>query len=140
MDEIIKKTFVNRILASEKDRFGKSQSRAIQRLLNFRSGKLMNERKYETTEEGLMGGRLTLTIPAYGRFLDIKPKNRKLSENHRKFRKLKAFPIYNRYAFGHYYAIADQLMYGLTEAVRESIKSELGNTIIKKLWSISSKK
>jgi hypothetical protein len=131
MNEMIKKAFVSRILASEKDRFKGSQSRAIQRMLNFRSGRLENDRTYETSTDGSMDGKLTLTLPAYGRFLDIKPKNRKISENGRKFRKLKAFPIYNRYAFGHYYAIADQLMYGLTEAVRATIKDELKDVTVK---------
>ena len=124
-DLTIKKAFVAKILDKEKERFNTNQSRAISRMLNFRSGNLLEKREFSISSPDMMDGQLSLKIPVYGRFLDIKPKNRKMSQNHKRMRNMKQYPIYNCFAFGHYYSIANQLMYGLTEAVAEDIKQNL---------------
>ena len=129
MDALVKKAFVKQVLKEEGKRFNRNQGAAIAKLLHFHSGRLDRDRPHSVESGDVMDGRLTVSIPAYGRVLDIKPKNRKLSKNldrmtKRGYRR-RAFPIYNRFAFGHYNAIAYRLMYGLTEEVAENIKKEL---------------
>ncbi len=129
MDTLIKKAFVKKILTEEGETFDKNQSAAIGKLLNFHSHKLETGRSYSVTSGNELDGKLTMSIPAYGRVLDIKPKNRKYSSINRKNLndrrvKRKAYPIYNRFVFGHYNTIAYRLMYGLTNEVADNIKNQ----------------
>lgn len=127
----IRKEFVKQVLEKEGKLLHENQSRAIAKLLNFHSNRLYEGRDMDVKAEDALDGKMTLTIPAYGRFLDIKPKNRKTGKNTenkyeswRRNRRAKSFPIYNRFVFGHYYALAYKLMYGLTDEVAEGIKKQ----------------
>ena len=133
MDTLIKKAFVKKILQEEAKRLDKTQTAAIRKLLNFHSGRLDRDREQSVSSGSELDGMLTLSIPGYGRMLDIKPKNRKFASNisknrlklHDRRSKRKAYPIYNKITFGHYNAIAYKLMYGLTNEVADNIKKEL---------------
>lgn len=127
---LIKKEFVKQILSEEGKELHDNQTKAIAKLLNFHSNRLMDDRPWKV-EEGseVLDGKYSFTIPVYGRFLDIKPRNRVIQAQDkythwRQRRRSKAFPIYNRFVFGHYYTIAWRLMYGLTEEVAEGIKQQ----------------
>lgn len=124
---MIQAKFVERVLKEEGAELHKNQSRAIAKLLHFHSNRLSEGRDMDVdTDEG-MDGELSLTMPGYGRVLDIKPKNRTPFKDFKAQRRRKAFPIYNRFVFGHYFTIAYRLMYGLTEEVAEGIREELGD-------------
>jgi len=126
---LVKKEFVRQILHEEGTELHDNQGKAIAKLLHFHSNRLFDDRPYDVESGNAMDGKLSASIAGYGRALDIKPKNRKIQEqdkytNWRKRRRTKAFPIYNRFVFGHYYTIAWRLMYGLTEEVAENIKKQ----------------
>jgi len=128
METLVKKAFVKQVLQEEAKRFNKNQTAAIRRLLTFHSNRLDTSREQHVSGGNDLDGELTLTIPGYGRVLDIKPKNRKQSSNIDRLQKRKtrrkAYPIYNKYTFGHYNAIAYKLMYGLTDEVANNLKKE----------------
>jgi len=126
---LVRKEFVRQILREEGKELHDNQGKDIAKLLHFHSNRLMDERPYSIKSEDSMDGEFSMSIPGYGRVLDIKPKNRTISEQDkythwRQRRRTKAFPIYNRFVFGHYYTIAWRLMYGLTEEVAENIKKQ----------------
>lgn len=125
---LIQKAFVKQVLQEEGRELRDNQSKAIAKLLNFHSNRLYDDRRTKVNSDGQLDGQLTMTIPAYGRVLDIKPQYRNRPESKyerwRKRRRAKAFPIYNRFVFGHYYTIAYRLMYGLTEEVAANIKKQ----------------
>jgi hypothetical protein len=126
--ELIRKEFVKQVLEEEGRELHKNQSAAISKLLHFHSNRLHDERPYSATQTGDMDGMFSMSIPIYGRFLDIKPKNRKSTGGKygkwKKQRRTKAYPIYNRFVFGHYYTIAYKLMYGFTNDVADTIKKQ----------------
>lgn len=126
---LVRKEFVKQILQQEGKELHDNQGKAIAKLLHFHSNRLMDTRPFRVESEDSMDGQFTTQITAYGRFLDIKPKNRVIKEQSkythwRQRRRTKAFPIYNRFVFGHYYTIAYRLMYGLTEEVAAGIKKQ----------------
>ena len=126
----IRKEFVRQILEQEGRELHDNQGKAIAKLLNFHSNRLFTERSVSVEGGDDMDGKLTLTIPAYGRFLDMKPKNApSKSENKyihwRNRRRSTAFSIYNRFIFSHFYTIAYRLRYGLTDDVVAGIKKQL---------------
>lgn len=126
---LIRKEFVKQVLEAEGHELHNNQGMAIAKLLHFHSNRLMEQRELEVTQSGDMDGTLTLNIPVYGRFLDIKPKNNTIKEDDkykawRNKRRKQAYPIYNRYVFGHYHRIAYKLMYGFTNEVANSIKQQ----------------
>lgn len=133
MDTLVKKAFVKQVLQEEAKRFNKSQTAAIRKLLAFHTNRLDTSREQHVSGGNDLDGELTLTIPGYGRVLDIKPKNRKQSTNLFRLQKRrsrrKAYPIYNRYTFGHYNAIAYKLMYGLTAEVAEGLKKQFTDNL-----------
>ena len=127
---LVRKEFVKQILSEEGKELHDNQGKAIAKLLHFHSNRLANDRPYSVASSDAMDGKFTMSIAGYGRALDIKPKNRVISSqdkynNWRQRRRTKAFPIYNRFVFGHYYTAAYRLMYGLTEEVAENIKKQL---------------
>jgi len=127
----IRKEFVKQILQQEGKELHDNQSKAIAKLLNFHSNRLMDDRSFTVTSNDDMDGQLTLTIPDYTRFLDIKPKAAATQNKYthwRNRRRTTAFPIYNRFVLGHYYTIAYRLMYGLTEEVAAGIKKQFETT------------
>ena len=126
---LVRKEFVRQILQEEGKDLHDNQSKAIAKLLHFHSNRLMDTRPFHVESQDAMDGQFMTQIPAYGRFLDIKPKNRVIKEqtkytHWRERRRSKSFPIYNRFVFGHYYTIAYRLMYGLTDEVVENIKKQ----------------
>lgn len=121
---IIKKEFVRRILQDEANRFEKNQALQMRRLLTFHTGTLERERQFEVTSDDSMDGKLTHKHKAYQRFLDIKKKTRS-SKTNRIQRKQK--PIHNTFVFGHYYSIANRLMFDFTNDVADGIKRDLEN-------------
>jgi len=126
---LIRKEFVKQVLQEEGKELHDNQGKAIAKLLHFHTERLYDERPYSVKSGDALDGKFTISIPGYGRALDIKPKNRNIGAvekyaNSRKRRRSKAFPIYNRFVFGHYYTIAYRLMYGLTEEVAAGIKKQ----------------
>jgi hypothetical protein len=126
----IRKEFVKQILQQEGKELHDNQSKAIAKLLNFHSNRLYDDRPFTVTGGDDLDGKLTMSVPDYARFLDIKPKAKETKNkyaNWRNGRRTKGFPIYNRFVFGHYYTIAYRLMYGLTEEVAAGIKKQFEN-------------
>lgn len=126
---LVRKEFVKQILEQEGKELHDNQGKAIAKLLHFHSNRLMDERPFHVESDDAMDGEFSISIAGYGRALDIKPKNRVIKEQSkythwRQRRRMKAFPIYNRFVFGHYYTIAYRLMYGLTEEVAAGMKKQ----------------
>ena len=126
---LVRKEFVKQILEQEGKELHDNQGKAIAKLLHFHSNRLMDDRPFHVESDDAMDGEFSTSIAGYGRALDIKPKNRVIKEQSkythwRQRRRMKAFPIYNRFVFGHYYTIAYRLMYGLTEEVAAGIKKQ----------------
>lgn len=119
---IIKKEFVRRILQDEANEFKENQGLALRQFLNFHTGKTESERTFIVSADDSMDGKLTIKMKAHIRFLDIKKKTT-ADDGSRINRKNR--PIYNRFAYGHYFSIASRLMYDLTDDVVESIKKDL---------------
>jgi hypothetical protein len=129
---LVRKQFVKQILQQEGKELHDNQGKAIAKLLHFHSNRLMTDRPYSVESGDTLDGKFKTKITAYGRILDIKPKNRTINpetkfSQFRQRRRITAFPIYNRFVFGHYYTIAYRLMYGLTEEVAENIKKQFDN-------------
>jgi len=133
MDREIIRAFVKKELEQIGKDIDQAQERAISKLLHYRTGRLINYRVFDTREGEYIDGQLTITHPAYERFLDIK-KRPKVSANVEDWRKRrtkpKAYPIHNRIIMGHYNRLADRLMFGLTEEMAKEIKSQLDNETI----------
>lgn len=121
MSEIaIKKQFVKEILADEGKRFKRNQGMAMAKLLTFHTNNSIRRRSTEVTSQSNYGGKLSITQQANVRFLDIKG-----SKKTKRRKRKKAYSIYNRFAYGHYFSVANRVMYEFTEDVRQRIKSEL---------------
>jgi len=126
-DQAIKKAFVKEILIDEGKRYIKNQGLAMRRLLLFHTNQSFSRRKYVVgdTNNDSFDGKLSITQQINVRFLDIKKKG----INRFNGRRAKNYPIYNKFAYGHYYSIAERLMFELTDDVRLRIRNELkGNT------------
>ena len=129
---LIRKEFVKQVLEEEGKELHDNQGKAIAKLLHFHTNRLYDERPYSVESADDMDGEFSMSIAGYGRALDIKPKNNQISAQDkythwRKRRRTKAFPIYNRFVFGHYYTIAYRLMYGMTDDVVAGMKKQFEN-------------
>lgn len=114
----VRARFIKKTLEAEGDDFLKRQTNRITSTLHMRTGRLLSGRKilvYGGNDE--FDAKMTLDHPAYERFLDI----RHLS-NQRKGHKRN---IHNRLIFSTYGKIAERLMWGFTDDVRETLKSEI---------------
>ena len=131
MQSKIKTEFVKRALLDIGKEIDKAQGAAIQKYLNYRTGRLLDDRKFDVSRGDFMDGQLTITHPIYERFLDMK-KKKGGSNNVNKWRnrKKKIYPIHNRIIMGNYNRLAYILMYGLTEEVASAIKKDLDNQTI----------
>lgn len=124
----VKREFVRQKLTEEGRDLLDEQGKAIRKLLQFRTGHLLNDRTMSVSSSDSLDGNLEFTIPSYGRFLDINPKRRNTTNtsNFGYWKKRRsrnfAFAIYNRYVFGLYYGLAYRLRYGLTDDVAAAIK------------------
>lgn len=116
-----KNEFVKRILQDEGQRLKRNQGIEIAKRLKFHTYNLINDRHISVTSGDDMDGQLSLTHPAYQRFLDIKRKIRNKRTN-----KVytKRYRIHNRFVMGHYYSIANRLMNELTDDVAAAIKKD----------------
>jgi hypothetical protein len=121
VDTIVKKEFVRRILEDEGKRFEKNQGLAMRKFLHFHTGLTERSRLFKVETADNFDGKLSIRHLARQRFLDIKRKSR--STKTRRVQRISR-PIHNRFAFGHYYAIAYRLMYDFTEEVASGIKAQ----------------
>jgi hypothetical protein len=134
MSSKIKTEFIKRALENFNKRVDDAQTAAIRKLLHFKTGRLENNRTFKTETGNGFEGKAVITHPDYERFLDIKKKAR-VSENVQHWRKRirgkqKSYPIHNRIIMGNYNRLAENLMYGFTEEVKESIKRDFDNQTI----------
>ena len=106
--------FVLDTLESEGKKFEKYQGEAIRQKIRTRSGHLLSARRIAVRGGSDMDGQLTYTHAVYERFLDMR---------RTKFRRRRR-RIHNRFIFGAYASIAKRLMYGFTEEVAESYRSQ----------------
>jgi hypothetical protein len=120
-ERAIKLEFVRRVLEEQARELDKRQTQRIERYLKFRTGYLLKQRQTEVSKGASDEGRLTLTVPIYARFQDMK---KKTSSNRKKFQS-KNRPIYNVPTMRVYNATAKKLMFFFTREVAEQIKKEL---------------
>jgi hypothetical protein len=120
-ERAIKLEFVRRVLEEQARELDKRQTQRIERYLKFRTGYLLKQRQTEVSKGSSDEGRLTLTVPIYARFQDMK---KKTSSNRKKFQS-KNRPIYNVPTMRVYNATAKKLMFFFTREVAEQIKKEL---------------
>lgn len=131
MDTNIKTEFVKIELEKIGVAINDDQTRSIRKYLNYRTGHLLNDRKFDVIKGNYLDGELQITHPNYERFLDIK-KRPKQSDNVTEWKKrtrgkLKSYPIHNKIIMGNYNQLAYNLLYGLTEEVAKDIKTQLNN-------------
>ncbi|MEQ8548750.1 MAG: hypothetical protein RIC03_12610 [Cyclobacteriaceae bacterium] len=115
---VIKKRFVEQILKDEAARYKKNQGLAMRKLLTFHSNNVIASRVFTVNKSDELDGQLNMQHSIVQRFLDMKKKGGK---------RKKSYPIHNKFAFGHYYSIANRLMSDFTEEVRSQIVKEFGN-------------
>lgn len=117
----IKQRFVKSILEDEGRRLLRNQTQAISQKLKVRSGRLLSSRHTSVSNASSDGGQLTFSHTIYERFLDMKRlqySSKKVKQNRR---------IHNRFAFGHFYSIAQRLTSEYTEDTITRIKAEFNN-------------
>jgi hypothetical protein len=115
----LKKLFIRSILEDEGSRFLRNQGREIRAKLNFHTRRLFTDRKMNIVGgTNKYEGKLSISFPAYLRLLDAK-RNPK-GKDGRKIRK--GYQLYNRFAMGHYYAIAFRLQNDYTDEVALNIR------------------
>lgn len=120
-----KSLFVKKVLSEHSATYLKNQGLAIRKRVKFHTGNVYNNRTAAVTTDDQMDGKIIITHTAIERFLDIKRKIRSRATNRVKTRSLR---IHNRFAYGHYYGIAEDLMYGATEEALDAIKKDF-NTL-----------
>jgi len=117
-----KAEFVKRVLIDEGKRYHKNQGLEIQKRLQFHTKRIYNARSEQVSADNSMDGQLTIKHTAYQRFLDIKRKVRNKKTNRLNQRR---YRIHNRFVMGHYYGIANRLMFELTDDVKDAIIKDL---------------
>lgn len=123
ISETVKKRFVKEVLEDEAKRFIKNQGLALRKQLQFHTSKTFNDRSTTVTSPNEANGKLSISLKANIRFLDIKKKGAK--REGKSLKRRKQFHLYNRFAYGHYFHIGERLMFELTDDVVARIKSEL---------------
>lgn len=118
---IIEKKFVQQVLQDEGQRFLRNQGRELRKKLHFHTHRIINERSAKVTTSDTMDGKLTISMVAYLRLLDSRRNTKRRGS---KARDRKGYQIYNRFAMGHFYAIAQRLQTDFTEKVRTAIRRE----------------
>jgi hypothetical protein len=120
MNSLIKKEFIHSVLTEHKHRWLKNQTALfISKKIQFRSGRLLSDRKINISDNRVMEGQLRFKHPDYERFLDIKRK-RKNGTGYKR-----GLQIHNRFVYGHYFSIAKDLAWGLTSEVMKNLKKEI---------------
>lgn len=97
--------FVTDTLQKAGRRMLQHQTWAIEDSYQERSGELLRSRRVDVS-----GSDFRFTHPIHERFLDIKARKRGRGASGKR--------IHNRFVYGTYLGIAEQLMYGFTEEVR----------------------
>lgn len=119
-----KAEFVKRVLLDEGKRYHKNQGIEMEKRLHFHTNRLYNDRTEQVSADNSMDGELTIKHKAYQRFLDMKKtvRNKKTNRlNQKRYR------IHNRFVYGHYFGIANRLMFELTDDVRDAIIKDLNS-------------
>lgn len=121
-DNLIRQRFVGKVLKEQSDEMLKYQEAGMRKRLHFHTNTLVNSRKMSVQEgENYLDGQLSYEHVAYERLLDMRRKVRRTNGGYTTRRS----KIHNRFTMGAYYAIARELMFGLTEEVKSSIRDEL---------------
>lgn len=126
MNAFVKKEFIRQMMESQSARWLKNQETLfISKRLQFHTGRLRDDRKIDIKQADHLDGQLSFTHPDYERFLEIPRKvKRKRGSG---FRTKRGYNIHNRFIMGHYFSLARDLMFGLTNDVARVIKAELEN-------------
>lgn len=125
---IVKKEFIRRILVSTDKNIRKEQIRRIRKMLNSRTGNLLDSKNTGSSvisTDGNFDGKLSLTYLLYERFLDIKKKSSINMLNMNRRKKKRAFPIHNSVIWGNYERMIYMLSNDFTEFVRQDIIRDL---------------
>lgn len=122
MDRIIEQRFVEKVLRHQGDRLMRNQGRALYVKARFRTGSMENRRSVSVSGDDNLNGELVFRHVNYERFLDMK---RVVQMKNGKTRRKSGYGIHNRFVYGHFLAIAEQLSVGFTESVRNQIRNEL---------------
>ena len=104
-----KDRFITDTLRKEGDDMLRRQTARISEILHERSGSLLHDRHISVSDNTL-----TFIHPTHERYLDMR---RRAANERRRGKKRR---IHNRYTYGAYASIAERLMYGYTEEVREA--------------------
>ena len=119
--DTIEMKFIEQTLRNECDKFKKNHTTTIMRRFydgdRSQTNRLAIARTFKVSEN-----KLTFTFPIYLRFLDMQ----KILTKRGKLRP--SASVYNTFAYGVYFSTAKELMYGLTDEVRELIKREWQTT------------
>lgn len=116
----LKLKFIQEVLEDEARRFERNQGRAISKEVKFRTRHIIQGRTSSVGDGPGDTKVLTFKFPHYIRLLDIKRDRKKKSGKGTTRRSLR---IYNRFAYGHYYSIAQRLQHDFTEEVKQDIRS-----------------
>lgn len=114
----IKGEFIRRTLKDEGNRWLTNQKVAMESVLTFNTGNLINNRFMSVSQNAPLSGTLTFEHSIQQRFLDLKS----MTYGDKTVRRKRN--IHNRFAFHHYNMIARKLMFGFTNEVAESIKKD----------------
>lgn len=127
MEAIIKDRFVQQVLEYQGQRLLRNQGNVLYKKLKFKTGRLQDARSVSIVAgNDNLDGKLTFRHMDYERFQDMK---RTVRGRKGKSKRVGGQRIHNRFIYGHYYAIARQLSVGLTDEVRENIRTELKTEI-----------
>lgn len=126
MDRMIKQRFVADVLSHQGKRLLRNQGNALYKKIHFHTGELQSRRFFSVSGSDGMDGQLSFSHLARERFLDMK---REVKGREGGTRRRSGYRIHNRFMYGHYFAIARELMVGLTDSVRESIRNQIKSEI-----------
>ena len=115
----IKTIFIRNILKEEGRRLKSNHGRALSKELKFHSYRILRDREVDVLTTPSGGGTLRFTVPHYTRLLDIKKERRKKRGKGTSKRSLR---IYNRFAMGAYYSIAQRVANDFTDEVARDIR------------------
>ena len=128
---IAERRFIAQVLATEGKNIHDEQTAAIEKHNLHREGLLRARRGYSVKGAGsFYSGHLEIHFVKYLRFHDMKQKNNPKAatsilgvEKATRTRR-QQYHLYNRIVFGRMNAIANKLMYGFTEEVKQQLSEE----------------
>ncbi len=128
---IAERRFIAQVLATEGEKINQEQSAAIEKHNLYREGLLKDRRGYSVKGTGsFYSGHLEVHFVKYLRFHDMKRVNNPKAaasilgvEKATRSRR-QQYHLYNRIVFGRMNAIANKLMYGFTEEVKQQLAEE----------------